>query len=70
MLTDNVIDSMNAFNIPMDELARFIIGITQPEGSRSTIHIIICYSNHRYFISCKKYMGKYLALNLEKVVIE
>ena len=70
MLTDNVIDSMNVFNIPTDELARFVVGITQPEGSKNMIHIVICYSNHRYFISCEKSMGKYLALNFEKVVIE
>jgi hypothetical protein len=70
MLADNVISSMVVFGVMPEDLASHIIGITQPESSENRIHIIIHYSNQRYFISCIKFRGKYLALNFEKVVIE
>ena len=70
MLSGNVIDSMVTFGMMPEDLASHIVGITQPKSSKNSIHIIIWHSNQRYFISCVKYEGRYLALNFEEVIIE
>ena len=69
-LTENVIDMINLLGIPLEHLGDYVVGITKPERSRSQLHIVIFYSNRRYFITCEKFRGGYLALNVERVVIE
>ena len=77
LLTTHVIESINSFGLPPADLAEYVVGIAQPENSRKVVYVVILYSNKRYFISCEKYSGpiqeyrgKYLALNIDKVVIE
>lgn len=69
MCTDDFIDGLSYYEIPIENLAGYVVGITQPIKSKGEIHLLVNHPDGRYYIRCIKEGGMYLAINIEKVVI-
>jgi hypothetical protein len=69
MYTDDFVNGLRYYELSIENLAMYIVGIAQPIKSKGEIHLVVNHPNGRYYIRCVKEEGAYLAINMEKVGI-